>query len=122
MLTVRNAGPFRYGHLSDRVFTSVWDEMFADDKLLNKTRWKKRENDYFLSLEIPGYGREDIEIIVKERVIRIKSLDGKLEYAYSIPKGYDLAASSAKVDKGILELSVPVLRENEEAEVKISIA
>jgi len=75
------------------------------------------ETEYTFSVNVPGYGSEDLDISVDEqaRVLRVKnkvpSGDSEgptrsLYWSRSLPRDADLAQIKASVDKGVLTFTV----------------
>jgi HSP20 family protein len=78
-----------------------------------------------VSLDVPGFRKEDIELEVKDRhlhvtgtrtfktrnendkVLRQERRFGKFHRAFSLPEGIDDQAISAKFTDGVLEITIP---------------
>jgi len=60
-----------------------------------------------LQLDVPGLGREQIAITIEGTQVQLKSIEGaprQLQRAWELPHEIDAAASSAKLENGVLTL------------------
>ena len=60
-----------------------------------------------LQLDVPGLGREQIAITIEGAQVQLKSIEGaprQLQRAWELPHEIDAAASSAKLENGVLSL------------------
>jgi HSP20 family protein len=67
------------------------------------------ENGYCLSVDVPGLAKEQLRIEVDGRVVRIASLDDaprSFNAAYRFPLALDAEATTAKLEHGVLSLSL----------------
>ena len=78
------------------------------------------ENHYTLRFDVPGLAREQLSVAIEGNVVRITSRDDaprKYRMAYELPEEIDMATSSAKLEHGVLTLSLgrqlPVSRVSE---------
>jgi HSP20 family protein len=65
-----------------------------------------------LSLDVPGLTREDLTVSIEGAVVRVDSkADAKREFkaAYELPTDIDQAASTAKLEHGVLTLTLAKL-------------
>ena len=65
-----------------------------------------------LSLDVPGLAREDLTVSIEGAVVRVDSkADAKREFkaAYELPTDIDQAASTAKLEHGVLRLTLAKL-------------
>ena len=65
-----------------------------------------------LSLDVPGLAREDLTVSIEGAVVRVDSkADAKREFkaAYELPTDIDQAASTAKLEHGVLTLTLAKL-------------
>jgi HSP20 family molecular chaperone IbpA len=63
-----------------------------------------------LRLDLPGVAREDLSIGVEGQVLRIETrpeASRQAKYAWEIPQDVDVSASSAKLENGVLTLTLP---------------
>ena len=68
-----------------------------------------QEKTYALQLDVPGLTKEQIEIGIEADVVRISSKDDaprKVKAAYRFPLEIDAANSSAKLENGVLSLTL----------------
>lgn len=62
-----------------------------------------------LSLDLPGLAKEELSIGIEGAVVRIESRPEarrQVRVAYELPQDIDVAASSAKLENGVLTLSL----------------
>jgi HSP20 family protein len=67
------------------------------------------DKSWTLSLDVPGLSREDLSISIEGAVVRIDSkAEAKRQFkaAYELPQDIDVAASSAKLENGVLTLKL----------------
>lgn len=65
-----------------------------------------------LTLDVPGVAREDLSIGIEGSVVRVETkADAKRQYkaAWELPQDIDVAASSAKLENGVLTLTLAKL-------------
>ena len=75
----------------------------------NNGAYTQDENQFTLSLDVPGVSKEQLRIAIEGAVVRIESKeDAPRSYrsAYEFPQEIDSASSSAKLDNGVLTLSL----------------
>lgn len=68
-----------------------------------------QEKTYRLSLDVPGLAREHLDIGIEGDVVRVASQEGaprKLKAAWRFPLEIDAAASEAKLENGVLTLTL----------------
>jgi HSP20 family protein len=64
---------------------------------------------YSLQLDVPGLAREQLDIVIEGDVVRITSkadATRKVKAAYRFPVEVDAAGSSAKLENGVLTLTL----------------
>lgn len=64
---------------------------------------------FTLTLDVPGIGKEDLSIGVEGQVLRIETRPEaarQAKYAWELPQDVDVAASSAKLQDGVLTLTL----------------
>jgi HSP20 family molecular chaperone IbpA len=91
-------------------------ERFVNDALAANTArgTQVAEDDkaWTLSLDVPGLAREDLTITLDGAVVRVESkADAKRQYkaAYELPTDVDAGASTAKLENGVLTLTLTKL-------------
>lgn len=70
---------------------------------------KEDEKAWTLSLDLPGVAREDLELAVEGAVVRIETkAEATRQYkaAYELPQEIDVEATSAKLENGVLTLTL----------------
>ena len=86
---------------------------------------KERKNDYWISAELPGIDKKDVEITINnniltiqgqreeykeekdEKFLRVESSSGSFMRQISLPENVDSGKSMAKFQDGILEIILP---------------
>ena len=87
-------------------------ERFVNDAFAGARRSPLVEQDdksWTLSLDVPGFTREDLAISIEGAVLRIDSkADAKRQFkaAYELPQDIDVATSEAKLENGVLTLKL----------------
>lgn len=82
--------------------------------------WESTEDGYNLRIEIPGYGKEDVKMKVKEGILSIEVAESR-SYSYSISEKYDVQSITASAKNGILNVHIPLKEEQKPAEIEISV-
>ena len=87
-------------------------ERFVNAPVAGARRSPRVEQDdksWTLSLDVPGFAREDLAISIEGAVLRIESkAEAKRQFkaAYELPQDIDVAASEAKLENGVLTLKL----------------
>ena len=92
----------------DRSFERFLNESFFGASA-NGVQVKQDENAWTLSLDVPGVTREQISIDVDGAVVRIataKEAARQYQAAYALPEEIDADATSAKLENGVLTLTL----------------
>ena len=91
-------------------------ERFVNDALAantsRSTQVAEDDKAWTLSLDVPGLAREDLTITLDGAVVRVESkADAKRQYkaAYELPNDVDAGASTAKLEHGVLTLTLAKL-------------
>ncbi|MBT2324531.1 Hsp20/alpha crystallin family protein [Variovorax paradoxus] len=90
----------------DRSLERFVDDAFSARRSLNV---EQDEKTWTLTLDVPGFSREDLTIGIEGAVVRIESkADAKrqLKAAYELPQDIDVATSEAKLENGVLTLKL----------------
>ncbi|WP_281951578.1 Hsp20/alpha crystallin family protein [Nitrosophilus kaiyonis] len=92
---------------------------------------KEDEKAYYVEVDLPGVKKEDIKVEVKDNVlsisgerkfkkeekdkgyIRTESFFGKFERRFTLPNDADAEKIEAKVEDGVLHLTIPKVEEKE---------
>jgi len=87
-------------------------ERFVNDAFSAARRSLNVEQDdkaWTVTLDVPGFAREDLTIGIEGAVVRIESkADAKRQFkaAYELPQDIDVATSEAKLENGVLTLKL----------------
>ncbi|MBT2299342.1 Hsp20/alpha crystallin family protein [Variovorax paradoxus] len=87
-------------------------ERFVNDAFSSARRSLNVEQDeknWTLTLDVPGFSREDLTLGIEGAVVRIESkADAKRQFkaAYELPQDIDVATSEAKLENGVLTLKL----------------
>jgi HSP20 family molecular chaperone IbpA len=105
-----------------------FDELF---EIFNQKPFERNEKDFFVEIPLPGLSKENVGIEVKDRTLIVKiNLDeptGFIKryknefYSYYLSESHDLNKITAKMEHGLLSLSVPLKREKKKESIKIDI-
>ena len=71
--------------------------------------FKQNDTSFTLQLDVPGIPKEQLAIGIEGAVVRIESLaDAPRQFkaAYELPQDIDAAASSARLENGVLTLTL----------------
>ncbi len=85
----------------DRSFERFFDTLGFDVK--------QDDKGWTLSLDLPGVAREDLNITAEDAIVRIETkAEAKRQYkaAYELPQEIDVEATSAKLENGVLTLTL----------------
>ncbi|NVM91430.1 Hsp20/alpha crystallin family protein [Variovorax sp. SG517] len=91
----------------DRSFERFVNEAFAGAR--RSPLVEQDDKSWTLSLDVPGFAREDLSISIEGAVLRIESkAEAKrlFKAAYELPQDIDVAASEAKLENGVLTLKL----------------
>jgi HSP20 family protein len=88
------------------------------------------EDDQKLELyaDVPGVKQEDLDIVVEKDVLTIKGerkgtrFAGTFERAFTLPKHVDAEKIQAKLENGVLTLTLPKRAEAQPRQIKVSVA
>mgnify|MGYP006271725101 CR=1 FL=1 len=105
----------------DRDFERFVNEVFyrpaaasaASRPAARRCEVKQGDEAITLSLDLPGIAREDLSIGVEGEVLRIETraeASRQAQYAWEIPQDVDVSATSAKLENGVLTLTLPRTR------------
>ena len=92
---------------------------------------KEDEKAYYVEVDLPGVKKEDINVEVKDNVVtisgerkfkkeendkdytRVESFFGKFERSFTLPSDADSENIDAKVEDGVLHITIPKVEEKE---------
>jgi HSP20 family protein len=86
-------------------------ERFLDEALFTARQQAYTQDDttFSLTLDMPGIAKEQLSISIEGAVVRISSKEGaarKYRAAYELPQEVDTTASAAKLENGVLTLTL----------------
>lgn len=85
-------------------------ERFVSDVFGNSSAQVRQDDKaWTLSLDVPGVAREDLGIAVDGNVVRITTrpeAQRQYRFAYALPQDIDADATTAKLEHGVLTLSL----------------
>lgn len=110
---------------------SILEQLYGNKTYQNNSffyDWAHNEGKYVLSLDVPGFAKEEISVKTKENKLTVKvSPTAKnkrqgLDATFIVPKNVDFAKVSAELTNGILDVHLPEKDspENKENFVKIT--
>ncbi|MGE0498275.1 MAG: Hsp20/alpha crystallin family protein [Ramlibacter sp.] len=94
----------------DRSFERFINEAFVAPQ--RQVHVEQDDKAWTVTLDAPGFAREDLSIGIEGAVVRIESkpeAKRQLKAAYEFPQDIDVAASSAKLENGVLTLTLSKL-------------
>ena len=103
--------PYRSLDLGLRSFDSLIDRLFNDVDYSVARHFGIDETDdqYSLSLELPGFKQSDVEVNLENGLLRVSAKRGERSYQQSvtIPRGVDVDKIEARLEDGLLSLVLP---------------
>lgn len=88
-------------------------ERFVNDAFFTNTARgfdvKQDDKAWTVTLDLPGVAREDLAITIEGAIVRIETraeAQRQFKAAYELPQDIDAAASSAKLENGVLTLTL----------------
>lgn len=66
-----------------------------------------------LSVDVPGLAREQLQLRIEDNQVHLSSVEGaprQVQRSWELPHAIDAAASSAKLEHGVLTLVLPQLK------------
>jgi HSP20 family protein len=111
MLTTRN-------HRAATRYDDWFDHMFRP---LNLAGFTKKYDHYVTEIDVPGFGKGDLDLTVKEGVIFVsgKKENRSLYHEILIPEHADIDMASAETENGILRISIPVLEDAKPKRIEV---
>ncbi len=92
---------------------------------------REDENAYYMEVDLPGVKKDDINVEIKDNIVtisgerkfkkeekekdyvRTESFFGKFERSFTLPNDGDAQKIEAKVENGVLHLTIPKSKEKE---------
>jgi HSP20 family protein len=105
VVRTRAASPFRS---YDRSFERFVNDTFFGNGLAAPSL-AEDEKAWTVTLDVPGIAREDLTVNIEDTVVRIETrAEAKRQYkaAYELPQDIDAEASNAKLENGVLTLTL----------------
>lgn len=96
-----------YAH-SGRAFERFLSEARAGASQ-SAAHYQQDDTSFHLKLDVPGIAREQLTIAIDGAVVRIQSREGaerQYRFAYELPQDIDAALSEAKLENGVLSLTL----------------
>jgi HSP20 family protein len=85
-------------------------ERFVNDAFFNNSlKFEQDDKTWTLSLDLPGVAREELNIALEGNTVRIETAEGAkrpFKGAYELAEEIDADASSAKLENGVLTLTL----------------
>jgi HSP20 family protein len=105
---VRTRATVPYTRSFDRSFERFVNEAFFSDA---KTGFNVEQDDkaWTVNLDVPGIAREELSISIEGTIVRIDTkaeAKRKFKAAYELPQDIDADASGAKLENGVLTLTL----------------
>lgn len=93
----------RFDHILDRLFDDVGYSTARHFDI------DETDNQYSLSLELPGFKQSDVEVNLENGLLSVKASRGERSYRQSvtIPCGVDSDKIEARLEDGVLSISLP---------------
>ncbi len=93
----------------DRSFERFVNEAFFGGGPAGTARVAQDDKAWTVTLDLPGVAREDLSINIEGAVVRIETRAGaarQYKAAYELPQEIDVEATSAKLENGVLTLTL----------------
>ena len=92
----------------DRFLNDTYSS-FSDSSVARSASVEDQEKNYSLTLDVPGVAKEQLDIGIEGDVVRVSSKEDaarKVKAAWRFPLEIDVANSSAKLENGVLTLTL----------------
>ena len=93
----------------DRSFERFVNDAFFGTGFANVPQVQQDDKAWTVTLDLPGVGREDLSITIEGSIVRIETrAEAKraCKAAYELPQDIDADASAAKLENGVLTLTL----------------
>lgn len=129
MLKLQLVNPITVRNFNSRI-ESIFDSFLDSNNLGSyfdnfKTRFyniEETENDYKLSIDLPGYLQKDIEVNLENNILNVKANNekrGLTEQTINLGNGIDSANVVGKLENGVLCLTINKLQKNKKKKIDI---
>lgn len=112
-------------------FGSFMNDLDTLFEMFNTSSIDQTEKEFFTELPLPGLSKDDVSIEVKENVLIIKThLDNPTGfvkryqggyYTYYLSESHDLTNIDAKMNNGLLSVTVPLKKEKKKDAIKVTV-
>ena len=105
----------------------AWASMLEDASPRRLNCFSDKGEEYFMELEVAGFGKEDLEVEVSNNKYltikgsaKVRGRDTKISERFLLPKDSDNSTIKAKVDKGLLSVRVEKAKEAKPLQIEVS--
>lgn len=101
----RSASPRHF----DRSLERFLDSAFATSSVRRPVEFTQNDTSYTLTLDLPGVSKAHLQIGIEGNQVRIETVADApraFKAAYELPQDIDAAASQAKLEDGVLTLTL----------------
>lgn len=105
--THRNS--FSQGQHALNAKLAAWAAQSTRNLASPAVRASQDEDAFTLQLDVPGLGKAELSIEIEGQVVRINSKEGaarSVRYSYELPQAVVVAQSAARLDNGVLTLTL----------------
>jgi HSP20 family protein len=99
-----------------------WLNQALDESVTNGGRVQELEDRVEISMDLPGVKPEQLQVAVEHRTLTVTAMregHGSFTQRYTIGSKYDLSAISAKLELGVLTLSLPKAAEAQPRQIPV---
>ncbi len=82
--------------------------------LTHRESFHESDDSWILRLDLPGFSKPDVTLTVTDRVLQLKAetpedrpFGGKTEYQWKLGDDVDESSITARLENGVLELTIP---------------
>jgi HSP20 family protein len=93
----------------DRSFERFVNEAFFSDTAARGVKVEQDEKAWTVTFDLPGVAREELSINIEGAIVRIETkaeAQRQFKAAYELPQDIDTDASGAKLENGVLTLTL----------------
>lgn len=83
--------------------------------------FKKEDDRYMIEIDVPGFGKDDIDIQISDNIMSLKGEKGKriVDYSVEIPEKTDYTKGEATIKDGVLKVVLPVAESSKPRQITI---